>query len=103
MNILTKDRRDELFQRLDALLQDYPEISRQMALEYEEDPTHEMWSCCEGDHEPFDPTEPSILESVVVITTYRTLTGWRAWRTLVPTEQSPATTLGMLVHARDTW
>lgn len=92
----TKARRIEFFDRLDQLLNDYPELQTRMLRSYEEDPADEHWISQE---ENFDPQSPTLRTGLVLVIAHANMQMWEDVTFLEPPNQSRFLTAGLLTNA----
>jgi hypothetical protein len=95
----TAERRDEFIDKLNALIDEYPEIGTKMSRAYEEDPSDTFWTDRYG--EEFDPTSPTYRTGIVLIIGHHNLQGWGDITFIEPDPQVRALSIGLIEQARD--
>lgn len=92
-----KQKRDEFFDELRALLNKYPNLANYQARKYAFDAANME---APGDGYPvYDPASPMFLQGVVVLLTHSNMENYEDLQILDPYEQSHYLTVGMLSRA----
>ena len=91
-------RRNEFFDRLSALMDEYPELTNQMSRQYAVDPSAPYWEL--RDDEPaYDPASPVMVTGIVLIISTSNTEGWEDVTVTEPFRQSSFLTHGLIGEA----
>jgi hypothetical protein len=97
---VTPARRGEFFDKLDALLNEFPEIESRMKRSYAEDPTDPYWTDDE-EHQEFDPASPVVRTGIVLVLAHSNMQQWEDISWLDPLTQPHFMTKGLLATAME--
>lgn len=95
------ERREQFEADVAALFEKYPELSQRMLNRYLADPTSSEWGHgddCDCTSE-FNPDDPMYLDGWVIVASIANLSGWHDLQVLVPNNQNPFITIGLLKEA----
>ena len=93
-----RQRQDEFFARLEALMSEYPEITNVMSRQYALDPADSMWEST-NDQPGYDPSSPVMVTGIVLIVTSTNTEGWEDMTVSEPYQQSIYMTHGIIGEA----
>lgn len=92
-----KEKRDQFFDELRALIARYPNIGDHMAREYAEDPT--SFDTMPDSYPTYNSESPVYLEGIIVIVTHANMENFETLAVLEPYSQSHYLSNGMLSRA----
>ena len=90
-------RRNEFFAKLEALIQQYPELTTTLSRQYAAGSEYGFET--EGDWPPYDPNSPTMINGLVLVITTVNMDGWEDLVVTEPTAQSRYLTGGIVSKA----
>lgn len=91
-------RRNEFFAKLEALIDEYPELTDSMSRQYKLDPSGPYWEA-QDDEPKYDPTSPVMVTGIVLVVSTTNTEGWEDIIVTEPFRQSSFMTHGLIGEA----